>query len=56
LSVAGDERVEEMLGRALFGVVTEGKPEGDGDNENDRDACENQRTGFVGNYRGRIEK
>jgi hypothetical protein len=56
LGVAGDERVEEMLSRALFGVLAEGEPEGDSDYENERNACENQRPGFVGNYRGRIEK
>ena len=56
LSVASDERIEEMLGGTLFGIVAESKPEDDSNDENQSDGSENQRPGFMGDYRGRIEK
>ena len=56
LCVASDERVEEISRGALFGIVAEAPPESDSGDENERNDCESQRPGFVGNYRGRIEK
>ena len=52
----GDERVEEVGGGALFGIVTESKPKSDSNDKNQSDGSENQRPGFMGDYRGRIEK
>jgi len=41
LGIAGDQSVEEALGRALFGIVAEGKPEHDSNDQNQRNTGEN---------------
>jgi hypothetical protein len=56
LGVAGNDCVEEASCGSLFGVVAEGPPESDGDDEDQGDDSENQWSGFVRYYWRRIEK